>query len=174
MTGAGCDVASRQLPLTSVRKRERFFVKLMINTIALHVNRPLLPSSPILAGTGPTPKRTRTVPDTLPRCLRPAARMASEKTECSPSIRRPMFTFGSKAAKAHSTDDRKCLQTRGDTLTRKNLKAVGAGFEPAVTTRATPVFKTGAFNRSATPPGRVQPPDFTTFILVEPQLTDRV
>ena len=37
-----------------------------------------------------------------------------------------------------------------------------------------PVFKTGAFNRSATPPGLVQAPDFTTFILVEPQLTDRV
>ncbi len=30
--------------------------------------------------------------------------------------------------------------------------AVGVGFEPTVGYQPTPVFKTGAFNRSATPP----------------------
>ncbi len=32
--------------------------------------------------------------------------------------------------------------------------AVGVGFEPTVGYQPTPVFKTGAFNRSATPPLR--------------------
>jgi hypothetical protein len=32
------------------------------------------------------------------------------------------------------------------------LQAEGAGFEPAVRGRRTPVFKTGAFDHSATPP----------------------
>ena len=34
-------------------------------------------------------------------------------------------------------------------------ETVGVGFEPTVTQGATPVFKTGAFNRSATPPGEL-------------------
>jgi hypothetical protein len=35
---------------------------------------------------------------------------------------------------------------------RRNPEAEGAGFEPAVRGHRTPVFKTGAFDRSATPP----------------------
>ena len=38
-----------------------------------------------------------------------------------------------------------CRKSRG-------FQAVGVGFEPTVDTRPTPVFKTGAINRSATPP----------------------
>ena len=34
------------------------------------------------------------------------------------------------------------------------MMAVGVGFEPTVGYQPTPVFKTGAFNRSATPPLR--------------------
>ena len=34
----------------------------------------------------------------------------------------------------------------------KCRQAVGVGFEPTVTTSATPVFKTGPFGRSGTPP----------------------
>src|SRR5436305_4579841 len=37
---------------------------------------------------------------------------------------------------------------------RSTARAEGAGFEPAVRGRRTPVFKTGAFNRSASPPSR--------------------
>jgi hypothetical protein len=39
--------------------------------------------------------------------------------------------------------------------TRQEKEAVGVGFEPTVNTRPTPVFKTGPFSRSGTPPGVV-------------------
>ena len=41
--------------------------------------------------------------------------------------------------------------------TRSTTDAEGAGFEPAVRGHRTPVFKTGAFDRSATPPGAGKP-----------------
>ena len=47
----------------------------------------------------------------------------------------------------HLKDDTRAFARVSSFLT------VGVGFEPTVTTSATPVFKTGPFNRSGTPPG---------------------
>lgn len=44
------------------------------------------------------------------------------------------------------------LVFRGNTHNNASSETVGVGFEPTVTTSATPVFKTGPFNRSGTPP----------------------
>ena len=53
---------------------------------------------------------------------------------------------GAQAPKKNRVPGRGNAENRG-------LEAVGMGFEPMNGTSPLPVFKTGAFNRSATPPG---------------------
>ncbi len=50
--------------------------------------------------------------------------------------------------------DIEMLAHRGNTRSDEGLEAVGVGFEPTIGTSPMPVFKTGPFNHSGTPPAR--------------------
>ncbi len=69
---------------------------------------------------------------------------------------REVRIIGSKSDLLQNADRRRLGRKTGYARRSQFCSEVaeGAGFEPAVTTGATPVFETGAFNRSATPPYR--------------------